>query len=115
MGIGICISDGTECPCWNDDEECLICQENEIWQSSYSTYSKFRRDANIAYSEIRWPDRFKENGEEWWKYEKGMQLAQDLKIALLNEDFSNKWGYKTLEFIKGLERAYGLELNLILC
>jgi hypothetical protein len=108
MGLSICIYEfngGDDCPCIDD----------EIWQSCYSTFTKFTKDAETVYPNIRWPEEFKYNDEMCWNYDQGMQLAQDLKIALLNVEFSDKWNWKVQEFIEGLERAYDLKYNLVLC
>jgi len=101
MGLSICIYD-------ND-------LSHEIWQSCYSTYHRFIEDTYKANLNIRWPEKFRYNDEICWSYEEGIKLAQDLKLALLDKKFNDKWGLKTEVFIKGLEKACELKLNLILC
>lgn len=77
--------------------------EQEIWQSCYST---FRKDASIANPEIKWEDMS-------WSYQQGLEIAEGLKIALLNSDFCDKWEYQTIKFIKGLEKAYDLKAEIV--
>lgn len=115
MGLSICIYDPNGCICDFDGSDDCPCISDEIWQSCYSTYGKFKADADKANPNIRWPEEFQYNAESCWNYDQGMQLAQDLKVALLDKEFRDKWEWKTTKFIEGLERAYGLQLNIVLC
>ena len=97
MGISICIYNPA------DDE-----LSDEIWQSCYSTYDKFVTKANSLNPNIIWPKKFKRDGENFWSYEDGFKLAQDLMIIFTEDDS------KLEKFIDGLMRAYTLKLDIII-
>ena len=105
MGISICVYNPNICICNQEWEECP-CLSDEIWQSTYSTFSK-------VFKGVKLPDGYVDdnNGDECWSYLECYDLAQRLKNYF--PDYSKD--YRIKNFIEGLERAREKKLNVVIC
>ena len=96
MGLCIYLDDGSDVVKWY------------IWDSMYSTFATFCSDANVTL-----PFYYHDSNKCFWKYQDCLKLAQDLRVALSNKEFNEKWGFRTETFIKGLEGAYESTVNVV--